>query len=405
MTRPSGALGQLDSHRVALSACGFSDVRRPWEVVWELIASRADGSVSPSYGGEIGCSPKMQDQTESSDTESPDGLLLGGARVWFFCVLFAVLPLVVFLASLELFTSGSLEIAKVFAINEGDDEIFSPFAKGYGSISVFKYSVYVFFHFVVCLFVGFHFLSRTFPIRSRIRVILFGILYSSIVIISVVIVTANDFAFRGYMIEPLLRILKEVAMPLPRLIDAFGINTFLLMALVVPTSMGIIVVVLATCSFHASLFFGFRAGADTGQQTRDSMSTILRHDFIALSAVLVSSVVTARAYFNIPANMFSTDEHFAAVFYRELAQSLSAASGLLFSATLVAAFAPGFVALTTIPDSGSKGEGGFRKILSGFIFRPSAISHRLSGLWQTTLAFIAPAMSAPLLDLLSGFFG
>ena len=194
-------------------------------------------------------------------------------------------------------------------------------------------------------------------------------------------------------------------MPLPILTNAFDFNAFLSMALIVPTSMGIVVVVLATCSFHAGLFFGVRAGADAGQQTRDGMSTVLRHDFIALSAVLVSSVITARAYFNIPADMFSSDEHAAAIFYRELAQSLSAASGLLFSATLVAAFAPGFVALTTIPDSNAGDGRGFPKILSGFIFKPGAISHRLSGLWQAVLAFIAPAMSAPLLDLLSGFFG
>ena len=210
------------------------------------------------------------------------------------------------------------------------------------------------------------------------------------------------------MIEPLSIILTKVEVPLPvfPMFDANdSVDTFLAMSLIAPTSLGIIVVVLATCSFHSALFFSRSRWAERHRNALESAATILRHDLIALSIVLVSSVITARAYFTIAAGVFASADHVAAAFYGDLAKTLSTGSGLLFSATLFAAFAPGVIALTAVPGDGSKPKSRRSHILSGLAFRPGPLSERFKGIWQPITAFVAPAVSAPLLDLLSGFVG
>lgn len=340
-------------------------------------------------------------------TESPQGgIVSGGWPGWLASVAFAVLPLALFLAGIEVFTAGGVSTAGLVLKDGSEDApILSPLATGYGDISYFKYSVYVFVHILICLVVGLHFLSRLSVSKRRGPALVIGLVFAAIVIAAAFVATGTETAFRGFMVAPFSDMLIKAGARLPAFAMGGEIHDFLTLALVTPTSVGILVVVLATCSFHAAIFFGRSRPAESRQDALNGLATLLRRDMVALSIVLVSSVLTARAYFAIPAAIFSSDDGDASKFYLELARTLSTGSGLLFSATLFAAFAPGFFALAAMSAKDSEPGKGPSAIWPGLALELGSATQRFKSSWQPLMAFVAPAVSAPLFDLLSGFIG
>lgn len=333
-------------------------------------------------------------------------MVSGGWPGWLASVAFAVVPLVLFLAGLEIFTAGNVSTdGLVLKGGPEDAPILSALATGYGDISYFKYAVYVFVHILICLVVGLHFLSRLSVTNRRGPALLVGLIFGAIVIAAVSVATATDTAFRGFMVAPFSDMLIKADAQAPAIAMGGEIHEFLTLALVTPTSIGILVVVLATCSFHAAIFFGGPRQVESRQDVLNGLATMLRRDMVALSIVLVSSVLTARAYFAIPEAIFSSDDGEAAKFYLELARTLSTGSGLLFSATLFAAFAPGFFALAAMSAKDSEPGRGPSAIWPGLALDLGSATQRMKSSWQPVLAFVAPAVSAPLFNLLSGFLG
>jgi len=329
-------------------------------------------------------------------------ILPGGVPAWLLCVLFSVVPLALFLLSIETFTPGGVITEGLFSREPWNGkEVFLPAVKAYGSVSFFAYSIYVFAHVLVCIAAGLYFLSRLLESgASRIKFLLFLVVI--VFVIAVVFsVTTGNTAFRGYMIDPLSDILTAADVALPKLVAMSGADAFLTLALLVPTSLGIFVVLLATSSFHATLFFPRSTQDENRQDVIGALASVLRQDLIALSIVLVSSVMTSRAYFNIPTKYFLTSGNGAANFYEALAQALSVSTGLLFSATLVATFAPGFVALIAIADGDSGPRQQLSTLWSGLASNLGRELQRFKGIWQSIVALIAPALVAPLMDVLS----
>ncbi len=342
------------------------------------------------------------------DEAGPTGnaLVKGGLAVWLLCVTFAVLPLVLFLAIAEVFTAGSVAADALLSAETWENEaVFSPAVKGYASIFFFEYGVHVFVHVLACLVVGLYFLSRLTAQAACGPKVVLSLAFAALVSLAVVAVIRGDTAFSGYMIEPLSAILALTDAPLP----AFAANgeaaAYLTLALLFPTTLGIFVVNLASGSFHALLFSPRLETEDKPAATISGLSKILHRDLVALSLVLVSSVITARAFFTLPAHFFVSPEHGAAKFYGQLAQSLSTGAGLLFSATLLATFAPGFVALMGLSDEAS-GPGAQATVLwSRLALNLGRVSKNLKAVWRPIIAMIAPALASPLMDLFAKLAG
>jgi len=74
---------------------------------------------------------------------------------------------------------------------------------------------------------------------------------------------------------------------------------------------------------------------------------------------------------------------------------------LLFSATLVAAFAPGFVALIILSGDDSESGKQMSVIWSDLTSGVGRMLPRYKGMWKSIVALIAPALAAPLMDLLA----
>jgi len=231
--------------------------------------------------------------------------LPGGGAAWFVCVAFAVVPLALFLVSIETFTAGNVPTDRLLSPEAWDGtEIFSPAVKAYASVSFFGYSIYIFAHVLACFVVGAYFLSRLSVTESYGATLLLILLIAAFVVAAVFRITTADTAFRGYMIDPLSAVLTMADVQLPKLVAKSGVDAFLILALLVPTGLGIVVVILATSSFHAALFFRRSARDESRQDAIDALAANVRHDLIALSIVLVSSVITSRAYFTMPAELF-----------------------------------------------------------------------------------------------------
>ncbi|MEO9875963.1 MAG: hypothetical protein ABJM26_07720 [Anderseniella sp.] len=341
---------------------------------------------------------------EASPTNEP--VVRGGNSAWRICVAFSVAPLALFLISIEVLTAGGVDLGGLLADGAwGKYKVFSPAVKAHASVSFFGYAIYVFAHSLICLGAISYFLSRFALVKRFATNVLSCVFFGMAVALVVVLVSANDTAFQGYMIQPLSVVLTATNSSVPLASWNDSQTSFLLIALVFPTSLGIFAVVMASGSFHGALFLEPRQSKENRTRRLEVLAEAMRHDLIALSFVLVSSVMTARAFFSIPAKFFDPDNKGLAAFYTELSQTLSTGAGILFSATLIAAFLPGFLTILSNSDDQGSGKTTLSDFWSRLATNTSWVSERFKGIWQSLAALIAPAISAPMLDLLSGFFG
>ena len=211
-------------------------------------------------------------------------LLPGGNSAWLACVVFAVVPLGLFLISIETFTAGRVITDGLFSQEAWNGtEIFSPAVKAYASVSFFGYSVYVFAHVLICFAVGLYFLSRLSESHAYRANLLLCLATAALVVVAVFGITTGNTAFRGYMIDPLSAVLTMADVQLPKLVARSGVDAFLTMALLVPTGLGIIIVLLASSSFHAALFCRRSAQGQNRQDTIDALAAILPGSHVSYS--------------------------------------------------------------------------------------------------------------------------
>jgi hypothetical protein len=347
-----------------------------------------------------------ENNDHNATTANTRPLIPGGHVAWVVCLAFAAFPLMLFLVVLEVFTNARVSLDGLLAMHDAATKtIFSPAAPAYADVSLFSFAIYLFVHTIICLAAIGYFIVRFSAVQQFWSKIAASVLFAAIVAIGVALAAATSSAFRAYMVEPLIAVLSAANTPVPFESLSSGPDGFLVAALLYPTSLGIVAVLMASGSFHAALFFKpHSTEKDPDSRLREHADT-LRHDLVALSIVLVSSVMTARAYFAIPGKLFDPSNKTAVEFYKELSQSLSTGAGLLFSATLIAAFLPGFLSLISTDDGEGLDRYSFQDIWTRIASRSTWLSDQFKGMWQSIAALIAPAVSAPFLDLLAGFFG
>jgi len=211
--------------------------------------------------------------------------------------------------------------------------------------------------------------------------------------------------FSGLFVEPLRDLLQTL-----KLDDAFarypsGIVTFLYLSLLVPTLLGIVAVVAGTAAFHHVALSRTRRDSPDWQGDFVDCVTVLKRQLTLLSLILVSAVLTSRTYVNFMPSLVYPKQSEAHAIYVELASALSFSSGILLTATLFAAFAPGVVLLVT-DVAGIQLEGkehGLHAILERLkINNPTS---QIAAVTRVVLTLVAPALAGPVMNILSTAVG
>jgi len=316
---------------------------------------------------------------------------------WIACILFSAIPLLLFFLCLDFFTSNTIpkiNVSDPKNIEINKPKIFSSIAGANGSISLFNYAITVFFHVLVCVGVGFFFLMRFSSIHEKIRKLFVCFLFFAFVTVILCLQVNTNSPFKAYMIDPIVSVMDHIKVPQPSYFNE-KTGAFLKAALIVPTSLGVLVVILASGAFHARVLT-----ENHDNNLNDSMS-LFRQDLIALSLVLVSSALTAHVFFNIPQTLFASNEHVVSKYYESLSSALSSGSGILFSATLIAAFAPGYFILMTMPRSGTVANQKDKNVLVNLFDNFKETTAGLKKIWKSVIALLAPVIVSPIFDLVN----
>jgi len=324
--------------------------------------------------------------------------------IWLLCVIFCAFPLLVFLVCLNIFASTGITSDKILnPINFEGTLIFSTNAGEIGAISLFNYAMANFIHFLICFSVGLYFLSRFKPSPDRWIKIIICLIFFTLVVAVIYLKISTHTTFRGYMLEPFLAVLENNAVSISNIFSQNGNEQFLKAILLIPTSIGIFVVILASGSFHSRLFSGRLQNKNNKEANFTESMMQLRQDITALSIVLVSSAVTSNVFFSLPKDLFLDQSNEAAKYYDALSNTLSTGSGILFSATLIAAFAPGTMMLIGSTNIEGRTVFHFSQMWSNFTINLKRTSAGLKKIWRSLLTLLAPAIASPLMNFLGGF--
>ena len=126
---------------------------------------------------------------------------------------------------------------------------------------------------------------------------------------------------------------------------------------------------------------------------------------IALSFVLVSSALTAHMFFRLPTAFFTSakgaEKSVISAYYTELSSALSLGSGLLFSATLIAAFGPGYFRLMSERHKDANPSSPV-STAETFFESIKIATEGITKIWKFVAAVVAPVLASPIFDLLNG---
>jgi|GEM_PF-2141010 len=337
---------------------------------------------------------------------------------WALCVGFAVLPLVLFLIVLWVFSGSDPRVETVLSSVKPVPKALFAYAGARVGVVVLNYGTYVFAHTILCLGVIAYFVA---VMRNRARTAGVGLrfqfgfaaVYAAVVCLAVILMTTNQpfpglasvSVFSGLFVEPLRDLLQTLKMD-----NAFarypgGIVTFLYLSLLVPTLLGVVAVVAGTAAFHHIVLSRPRRDSPDWQESFVDCVTVLKRQLTLLSLILISAVLTSRAYVNFMPSLVDPKQGEAHAIYVELASALSFSSGILFTATLFAAFAPGVV-LLVMDVAGIQLEGkehGLHAVLERLkINNPSS---QIAAVTRVVLTLVAPALAGPVMNILTTAVG
>ncbi|MEL7217902.1 MAG: hypothetical protein AAGK01_05670 [Pseudomonadota bacterium] len=343
--------------------------------------------------------------TEKHSTETTaQPIRYPGRITWLACVLFATVPLGLFLLLLQMQTPGLFAMPMDSSPESAlAAETLHPNAVSVLSASLFDYSVLTFIHSLICILAAGFFIVRMIRSGSTTTNAVLCAVFSAILIGALIAVVSGPTAFKGYMIDPILNVVQAISMPTSDsarfAIDQQSFTTLL----VFPTALGIIAVFLASGSFHARICFPPDLPEHERASTPEALLKSIQPDLIVLSVLLVSSTVTARSFLHLTDGLIAGEYEAISAQMSAVAESLSTASGMLFSATLVAAFLPGCL----IVISGLRSKEGtpllIDSVLSDIAEKSGFLSERFRRILQTLLAIVAPAFAAPVAEFLKGF--
>lgn len=332
---------------------------------------------------------------------------------WEIYVLLSVGPLALFLLFVWVFLGGDAPFVGVLADFDGLASAIA-FARNRIGIVILNYSTYCYVHTFVALGAMGYFLvalhnhgARTG--RSTLFEIVFATVFGLIACGFVVVLTANKSLLAFVTLSIFSDLYVEPGYELMNLLGLKGhlpghgtdIRVALYIGVLVPTVLGIMAVAYATAAFHYVVCTRPLPGTAGWEAAYVACIATLKRNMTVLSLILVSSVLTARAYNFILPSLIAPGETAALAAYTALATTLSFSAGMLFMATLAASFAPGIVLL--LQDLyGAKRRASADHF--GAVLKRLEIAGplgQLRSLLRIGLTVLAPALASPFMDALA----
>ncbi len=325
---------------------------------------------------------------------------------WAVCVCLSVAPLLLFLLVFWSFAIGDPALDAVLPESKSPGALFVAYPAEHLRIGVLGYASYVFVHLLLCSGACFYYLQSlralpAGPAADRRFQVGFAVLFALGVCLAIVVLTVTESVFADLVVVPFRHLSARTGVDDIFSPPAGTAAGFLYLAILLPTIFGTVTVVFASAAFHQVVFLRRGPAAATDAAPVKTAIPVLRVKMTVLSLILVSSVVTARAYFHLFPALLLPEAKAEHQLYAELASTLSMACGLLYTATLVMAFAPGaavLVARFLLPERGELSD----SLQTSFEeFWKSSGFDQLKSILQAVLTLAAPALASPLLEILT----
>lgn len=336
---------------------------------------------------------------------------------WVCAVLAAGIPLVLFTSILSLFGAGDRELLGLTASEEFGPAILKPFPPARLGVVTLEYGWWVFAHVLLCIAVAAYFATllaghaerqsrELLPRLATLAVIIAGI----VGVLAYMVFTVDrsgptiDAAFANLVVTPFYYFLTAAGLG-----DQFaghGGDPWLYLSLgaIGPTAFGILCVTFASGVFHQDVQNRKPFGTEGWEQDYAACLRHLKTYAAVLSLILVSSTLTARAYFHIVPKLLAAPAKDAPdpgiyKIYSDFAGEISTASGLLFTMTLIAAFAPGLIVLLrdisgAVRERGQEGRQSLLEQLGLTDLRAN-----LSTILRIGLTVASPALASPIAEV------
>ncbi len=326
--------------------------------------------------------------------------------LWVLCVGLSILPFAVFLLVFWFFAIGDPSFEVVWGPYNAAAELLVAYSAERLRVGVLSYGSYLFVHVPVCLSACAYYslcLNRQRSLFTREGGFEFGfaVVYALAVCGVIVWLTVNDTVFSRLMIAPFAEFPDPPGLATGFEPVATNVDDFLCWAILVPVLPAVFAVVLASAAFHQIVMLRRSRATDENGKVLESPVPLLRMMVTVLSIILVSSVLTSRAYFNLLPALLDPVNKDESSLYRDLAGTLSTASGLLFTATLILAFAPGVVVMVhrvfaPLEDADAKhAKEAYRRFVEGSWYS------QMKSVMQTVFTLAAPALATPFMEAIA----
>ncbi len=332
---------------------------------------------------------------------------------WAACVAFAAVPMVLYVSMTAIFGAGDRQLKNVLADDGFTTLTLVSFPDSKLGSLAFTFSIYSFVHVALCLSIAVYFIVMLLKHGARrpggALLPLFLLLASIAVLFAVLGIGAGlwpapgaDKASAGFnmVIQPYLEFFGKFSAIFP--FDRFDKDPlgFLALCVFLPPAFGIGCVILASGAFNMMVETRQRKGEDGWAQDFAASVNALQMQVALMSLVLVSSTLTARAYFQIVPSLISPQhaDYYSA--YAELSSNLATGAGIMFTLVLLATFAPGAIRLASeLYDLKlASTNDAFDTLLNELNL--ADLSAKLSGLLRGFIAVAAPALAAPVMDVI-----
>ncbi len=325
---------------------------------------------------------------------------------WALCVCLAVVPFGLFVLVIWLFDIGDSRFAAELSSLPSAAALLIDYPVANLRVQVAGYGSYVFLHVLLCLCASLYFLvslcKRARKSSSGVRFqIVFATLFFALVGGTITVVTTTPSVFSDLMVAPFSHFASSTGLDAKFAHSLFDADGFLNLAILLPTLFGVLAVVFAAAAFNQFVFSQRAYVGDDVVKNFIAAISIAKVQITLLSLVLVSSVITARAFFLILPSLVSPDMTAELQLYTDFAGAVTMASGLLFTATLFATFAPGAaIILTDIQGKkDSQGRDSLEAVLEHL--KSSSWAQQMKSILQVVLTVAAPALVSPVLGLLT----
>lgn len=337
---------------------------------------------------------------------------------WVLCIIAAAIPLFLFVTILSLFGVGDRELQTVTEAADFNPAILRPYAAARLGIVSIEYGWWVFAHVLLSITVGAYFATLLAGHAEREskevlpRMVTVGVFIVCLIgFLTFLVLTPVrsggevETQFANLVIAPYYYFLTR--MDLSAQFADFGGDpwSYLSLSALGPTAFGILCVTLASGVFHHDVLCRRRIGTEGWEKDVAACLRSLKTYAAVLSLILVSSTLTARTYFHIVPNLLAPpskdDPGAGAIYtvYSDFAGTISTASGLLFTMTLIAAFAPGLIMLLRDVSGAVRNqeEGNRQSLLETLGL--TDLRTNLSTLLKIGLTIASPALASPIAEV------